>query len=183
MDVIVHLSDANVVFANPLYEKWIEGFGPSTRHIFAGRGACADLTAFQASTIQTRKYQAILPRLFPVMSLSSKQPYAEAALRPDISEFENMNKTRRPGVPSMKYNLLPSSQHGWALMQQYFSTEADVTSFVEDFFSSDGSCRSETTADLVNEMTLVTTCCDYVLLDDVTIDSAEKSIVNRYISH
>ena len=116
LDVVIHMSPPDIVLHNSAYKMWMKKFGPTTKHIFVGTGVCIGSTAFQASTRQTRKLNRIFPTLFPALSVipSTAAPStfsftAHATIASNTGDVEGVR-----GLPLLKFNLTPHSQHGWA---------------------------------------------------------------------
>ena len=144
MDAVFHLAQARIVYMDPTYVAWMRSFGPNCNHIFLGTGASSNLSAFQASTIMLRKLSKLTPELYPALSVSPVIPGIIDTYKSELAckGLSDMGPIF-PAKPSMRYNLLPTSQHGWStshndgcindVTDEDLEKEAD--SYIQTFFS------------------------------------------------
>lgn len=176
MDVVVHLSGP-ATLDHPQYLAWMRSFGPSVQHVFAGAGSCTGKTAFQASTIQTRKLKKFMPTLFP--SLPMVHPCRGAGV-PGPAALMG-----RAGTPSLKFNLLPKSKYGWETAPAHGTAdnlEAEAERFFEEIFSEENAGGGPEAGEgrrLLNEMNDVQGQSDRFLRSERSIDELNDTIVDR----
>lgn len=175
MDVMVHLSSADIVFDHAAYGEWMRSFGPVTSHVFIGAGAGVGITAFQASTLQTRKYHTLFPQLFPRLDHSAD------SIREPLMEVEGISWLQ--GQPAMKFTLIPKSQRGWAPPPPPSNLETEVAAFLGGL-SSNSNLSSGTAKQIMENLSgemesAKRLCIAYGTYEMESLSEADASIFER----